>query len=152
VGYLAFAEEELALVVFVGEVSEQLLRPISSDCTRSITFICSRLPAQHAVRGHGLGHFFQRDFVDHALDALRGFAEKEWFSTKSSTGDRRAELFADVAFGATRITAASAVRGGCEVFSINWRPSMRACDSRRPAGPAIVYGFQQRGRRRRWRW
>src|SRR5256886_9130486 len=25
-------------------VSEQLLRPISRDCTRSITFICERLP------------------------------------------------------------------------------------------------------------
>ncbi len=34
--------------------------------------------AHHAVRRRGLGHFFQRNLVDHALDALGGFFQEKW--------------------------------------------------------------------------
>jgi len=103
-----------------------------------------------------LGHFFQRDFVDHALDALRGFAgAKNGFSTKSSTGRSAVLSFsADVAFGGDEDYCGFGSARAATKFFDELAASMPGhADSRRPAGRAESSTvFEEAGVAHRLRW
>lgn len=43
-----------------------------------MTFICERLPPHNAIGGSGLGHLFQRDAINQALDAAGCIFQEEW--------------------------------------------------------------------------
>ena len=79
VGYLAFAEVHFTFVAVVGESQGAALASHFQRLHQVDHVHLRQAAAQHAVGGRGLGHFFQRDLVDHALDALGGFFQEKRF-------------------------------------------------------------------------
>src|SRR6185437_3274168 len=87
------------------KVSEQLLRPISSDCTRSITFICTRLPRTMPSEDDDFDIFSKAILSMRRLMRCVASRRKNGFSTNSSAVWSCNESFSDMSdFVASRIT------------------------------------------------
>ena len=122
---LALIEINVALVVLPGQ-GQQAAFAAHFEGLHQIDHVhLARLPAQHAVKRRRLGHLFQCNFVDHALDPPSGFFQKErLLEQNASTGsccERRSLMSVLVA----RMMAAKlAVAGRLRSFSMSCRPSM----------------------------
>ena len=69
----------LAFVAFVGQGQGATLASHFERLHQVDHVHLRQAAAQDAIRRSGLGHLLQRDLVDHALDALRGFFQEERF-------------------------------------------------------------------------
>ena len=91
-------------------VSRQLLRPISSDCTRSITFICARLPRTIPSDDEELDIFSSAILSMTRLILCVASRRKNGFSTKSSATWSCTASFSEISdFVARRMTEIPAV-------------------------------------------
>ena len=74
---LALDKEHLTLVAFVVELELATLASHFKRLHQVDDVHLREVAANHAVRGRGLRHLLERDAVDRALDAARGFFQEE---------------------------------------------------------------------------
>src|SRR5271166_547811 len=75
---LAFDEKHFALVAVFGQRELAALAAHLQRLHQVDDVHLRQVAAHHAIGRRGLRHFFQRDAVDHALDALYRFPQEEW--------------------------------------------------------------------------